>query len=321
MAEVSLREYCDWRGGAARVDAGRGVIEGVKILGLESRNGRSYAADALRGATALYEGAKVNVNHPKGNPWEPRDYRDRLGVIRNVQWRPDQGLFGDLHFNPKHALAEQLSWDAHHAPENVGFSHNVQARTGRRGEKTVVEEIVRVQSVDLVADPATTRGLFESCEGESEKADSETLTSDEPLGEGGSGQLPGSEVRAADFELAALREELERLRQRDARVERERLIEQALSEHGLPRLGGEEERTRVILDERFVAGLYALESEEGVRATIAERGRLVRWLERESASRRPSSREQAAGGEEAGSRCRDRAEFLRAIRGPAGSDV
>ena len=73
-----------------------------------------------------------------------------------------RGLFADFHFNPKHALTEQLLWDAEHAPENVGFSHNVQARTSRRGEEVVVEAILSVESVDLVADPATTRGLFES---------------------------------------------------------------------------------------------------------------------------------------------------------------
>ena len=44
----------------------------------------------------------------------------------------------------------------------MGFSHNVEARTARRGDRVVVEAITRVQSVDLVADPATTRGLFES---------------------------------------------------------------------------------------------------------------------------------------------------------------
>ena len=52
-------------------------------------------------------------------------------------------------------------WDAEHAAENVGFSHNVEAG-GPRDDRVVVEAITRVQSVDLVADPATTRGLFES---------------------------------------------------------------------------------------------------------------------------------------------------------------
>ena len=173
MSEL-LQEFCDSRGVPMRVDRDSGVLRGVKILGLKSRNGRSYLPEALEKAAALYENAKVNVNHPKGHPASPRDYQDRLGQIRDVQWRADEGLFGDLHFNPKHALAEQLAWDAEHAPENVGFSHNVEVRVGRRGDRVVVEAIIRVQSVDLVADPATTRGLYEA-EGSETVETGETL--------------------------------------------------------------------------------------------------------------------------------------------------
>jgi hypothetical protein len=157
---VSLQEFVHCGGADLRVDVAAGVIRGVKLLGLESRNGRTYLPAALRQAMPLYEGAKVNVNHPRGGPLAPRDYQDRIGQVRGVTLR-DEGLFGDFHYNPRHALAEQLAWDARHAPENVGFSHNVEARTVRRGDRTVVEAIVQVQSVDLVADPATTRGLFE----------------------------------------------------------------------------------------------------------------------------------------------------------------
>jgi hypothetical protein len=66
-----------------------------------------------------------------------------------------------LHFNPKHPVAEQLAWDAENNPRNVGFSHNVLARLSRDGDASVVEAITHVQSVDLVADPAATQGLFE----------------------------------------------------------------------------------------------------------------------------------------------------------------
>jgi hypothetical protein len=163
-----LQEFTDSRGVSLRVDRALGVIRGIKILGLRSRNGREYSADALTRAIGLYEGAKVNVNHPKGHPLAPRDYQERIGVVRNVQHRSAEGLFGDFHFNPKHPLAEQLAWDAEHAPENVGFSHNVQARLNRQNETTHVEEIIRVHSVDLVADPATTRGLFESTDSNGE---------------------------------------------------------------------------------------------------------------------------------------------------------
>ncbi len=74
-----LQEFFDSRGVAMRVDRPAGVIRGVKMLGLESRNGRTYLPEALAQAARLYEDAKVNVNHPKGNPAGPRDYQDRIG--------------------------------------------------------------------------------------------------------------------------------------------------------------------------------------------------------------------------------------------------
>jgi hypothetical protein len=165
-----LQEYADSRGVTLRVDAHAGVLRGVKLIGLESQNGRRYRPHALAAAVSLYEGAKVNVNHPQHGPLAPRDYRDRLGVVRQVEFRPGEGLFGNLHFNPKHALAEQLAWDAQHNPSNVGFSHNVLARLSREGEHTVVEAITHVQSVDLVADPAATQGLFEQAGSEASPA-------------------------------------------------------------------------------------------------------------------------------------------------------
>ena len=69
----TLREYVDSRGVKMRVDRGAGIIRGVKILGLESRNGRRYPAETLLRAVELYDGAKVNVNHANGNPVGPRD--------------------------------------------------------------------------------------------------------------------------------------------------------------------------------------------------------------------------------------------------------
>lgn len=159
---TTLQEYVDSRGRGLRVDRTAHAIRGVKILGLASRNGRTYRPGALAAAVPLYESAKVNVNHPKGSPLAPRDYQERIGVLRGVRVVPGEGLFGDLHFNPKHALAEQLLWDAEHAPENVGLSHNVEARLSRQGDGWTVEAITAVRSVDLVADPATTRGLYEA---------------------------------------------------------------------------------------------------------------------------------------------------------------
>lgn len=189
-----LQEYADSRGVTLRVDRGAGVLRGVKLIGLESQNARRYRPEALAAAVGLYEGAKVNVNHPQNGPLAPRDYRDRLGVVRQVEFRPGDGLFGNLHFNPKHALAEQLAWDAENNPRNVGFSHNVLARLSREGEHTIVEAITHVQSVDLVADPAATQGLFEHDSGPGTGAEAQESTADAPAG------APGSDLATLTLE-------------------------------------------------------------------------------------------------------------------------
>lgn len=160
--QESIREFTNTARRDLRIDREQGVLHGVKIIGSQSRNGRLYPDDTLRDAIHLYENSKVNLDHPEGDPLRPRSYQDRFGLIRDVRLRENDGLYGDFRFNPRHPLAEQLLWDAENAPENVGFSHNVEAFVRRDDETVVVEKIVAVRSVDLVADPATTAGLFES---------------------------------------------------------------------------------------------------------------------------------------------------------------
>ena len=274
----TLQEFVDSRGVTLRVDAETGVIRGVKILGLQSRNGRVYLADALAEAVRLYEDAKVNVNHPKGNPAAPRDYRDRIGVIRNVAVRAGEGLFADFHFNPRHALAEQLVWDAEHAPENVGFSHNVQARCAQRNGRVAVEAITRVQSVDLVADPATTRGLFESGAGETASTTTATgaltifdLKRDRP-------ELVEAILSEPADELRRLQEEVERLEALNAMHGKRQTVRRLLREFHLPDLDDPEEKAQTITSDRFVASLLAAESERAMRELVEERAALVRGL-------------------------------------------
>jgi hypothetical protein len=294
----TLHEFVDSRGVAIRVDRQNGVIRGVKILGLSSRNGRAYLPQALAEAAGLYENAKVNVNHSRQGPAGPRDYQDRIGAIRGVTAGPE-GLFADLHFNPKHALAEQLIWDAEHAPENVGFSHNVQARTSRRGDRVVVEAITKVESVDLVADPATTRGLFESAPAPPE----EDLPADErhvgdcpdfraaKMGLSPSETLPqltiedlkrhrpdlieaiAAETRA---KIAGLEAEIDRLHAAEAVHARHDLIRRLLGEFQLPAPQAAAGWARSVVSERFVESLVAAPDEETVRRLIEDRARLVR---------------------------------------------
>jgi hypothetical protein len=303
----TLQEFFDSRGVAVRVDRQAGVIRGVKILGLHSRNGRSYLPEALAGAAGLYEEAKVNVNHPKGNPGGPRDYQDRIGVIRNVAVRCGEGLFADFHFNPKHALAEQLVWDAEHAPENVGFSHNVQAQTRRQGDRLVVEAITKVQGVDLVADPATTRGLFESSGGDAAGNGSDAAAEgNSPLvAAPDSGQSPAREsgqspscslvqpsltidelkrdypelveavCREQADELSRLRAEVERLQVLEAVHEKQLLARRLLREFNLPDPDAPDPQARSIVSDRFLESLLAAESAQAMRELVRERADLV----------------------------------------------
>ncbi|MCE5268833.1 MAG: hypothetical protein LLG00_13210 [Planctomycetaceae bacterium] len=283
----TLQEFCDSRGVTMRVDREKGVIRGVKVLGLESRNGRTYLPEALAEAARLYEDAKVNVNHPRQNPNSPRDYQDRIGTVRNVALRPGQGLFADFHFNPKHALAEQLIWDAEHSPENVGFSHNVEARCARRGDRVVVETITRVQSVDLVADPATTRGLFESAADPLSASESElaapasSVTTAPTAASVTAGATAGpavSESRDVDpmaAELDRLREEVARLRSQEAVEHKRGVAQRLLREFGLPDAPGPDARSKTLISPQFMETLLAAEDEVGMRAMVEDRANLV----------------------------------------------
>lgn len=142
------------------VDEGSHIIHGVKILGSTSRNGRRYPESTIRNAARLYEGARVYVDHA-AKADAPRSYKDRLGTLESVRVKAG-GLFANLRYNPKHPLSSQLAWDAQHSPESVGLSHCVSAKTKREGGTVVVESIEAVHSVDIVAEPACTAGLFEN---------------------------------------------------------------------------------------------------------------------------------------------------------------
>jgi hypothetical protein len=318
MSEL-LQEFVDSGSQQLRVDRELGVIRGVKLLGLSSRNGRRYRETALAEAASLYEGSKVNVNHPKGHPLSPRDYQDRLGVIRGVQLRPGEGLFGDLHFNPKHGLSEQLMWDAEHASQNVGLSHNVLARTSRRGDETEVEAITKVQSIDLVADPATTRGLFEQTEPCARAGSSSTPAGavDRPAHEvlevrsGKWDQLTLEQLQllrpdlmqeieeAQEAQLQDVRGHLDLLAAREAAAQRRERISQLLLEHELPLPQSKDESARRIVSDHFLQTLMTASTDDAVRRLVEERAALVHsardWRGGNGhGGRRPVSRDQTA---------------------------
>lgn len=159
--EVDLVE--EWVGQPAKltIDKEKGIVYGVKLVGTKSKNGLTYRTDALRDGTGLYEGMRVNLNHARG-PGD-RAVQDRFGRIRSISLAEDGGLKGNLFYNPHHAYAKTFEWFVEHDPEAIGMSHH--ARGNVRHGSAVVESLTKVFSVDLVADPATTKGLHESVGG------------------------------------------------------------------------------------------------------------------------------------------------------------
>jgi hypothetical protein len=143
-----------------RVDREAGLIEGVRILGPDSRNGRRYSAKAMNEAARLYEGAPVNVDHPVTDR-KDRPLAEAFGWIRNVRTEPD-GVYGDLHYLRSHPQAEMVAEAAERNPNRIGLSHHAEGTVRMDGQRVIVETVERVYSVDLVQTPATNAGLFES---------------------------------------------------------------------------------------------------------------------------------------------------------------
>lgn len=158
---IDIQEHT-FAGHPHRVDREVGVIFGVKVLGVTSKNGRTYSPKALAAAARLYEGIEVNIDHPdRGNPARERGIRESFGVLRNVTIR-DDGVYADLHYVRSHDLAAQIAERAERFPDKLGLSHNARGNVSRRGGQQVVEDIELVRSVDIVTRPATVKGLFES---------------------------------------------------------------------------------------------------------------------------------------------------------------
>ncbi len=144
------------------IDRDAGLIRGVKVLGYESSNNRRYTRIAVSRAKDLYEGIRVNIDHPcPERPDQQRNMSDRFGRLENVREAQD-GLYADLRYLSKHPLAPMVLEAAERMPDTFGLSHNAEGRVVRDGKRTLVEEIVQVRSVDLVSDPATNHSLFES---------------------------------------------------------------------------------------------------------------------------------------------------------------
>lgn len=189
---IRLREYAGNAGGLV-VDRENGVIRGVKVLGATSLNshgvgkvsGTDYPLETRKAACSLYEGCKVNVDHPsRATPGADRSALDRVGWLVGVTARPD-GTFADLHLLKSDPFAAKLFEAAERNPSLFGLSHNALGEGEVRGDRYVVTSIPEVFSVDIVADAGSVRGLHESLLREEKDASGHEHAADGKFGSGG----------------------------------------------------------------------------------------------------------------------------------------
>ena len=92
-----------------RIDRTAGLIKGVKLMGLESRNGRRYRTPAAE----IFENIQIRMDHhgKENGPEMPTDpsFRDIWATTTNVKVDAT-GVYADLKYNKAHPLMESILW-------------------------------------------------------------------------------------------------------------------------------------------------------------------------------------------------------------------
>lgn len=186
-------ESATFQTGSLELDREAGIVRGVKVLGWSGKGGqRIYQRRAVEQALPLYDGVVVNLNHVQASENDlshpNRSVTERFGRIVNPRIT-DDGLFGDLKFNRKHWWAETFMGWAEEDPSAIGLSHDaiLQGPMLKDGKRNI-ESIPKVFSVDIVADPGSTKGLHEN------------MTPDEPDPDGASMGMEDLDDESGDAE-------------------------------------------------------------------------------------------------------------------------
>lgn len=142
-------------------DGGR--IFRVRIIKYgDSLNARRYPEAVMRAAASMYEGAKAYDRHRSEAEMRSGTIQGLVGYFAGVAAEPD-GLYADLRLLPSaghaaEALDATLASQSTGREPLIGLSHDVLAAFRTVTENGVqmqeATEIVRVNSADLVADPA-----------------------------------------------------------------------------------------------------------------------------------------------------------------------
>ncbi len=149
----------DWHCDNISIDTEQRIVRNIALTGRDSKNGYHYSEAALRGAVSLYEAKPVFLDHAT-NRTRPHDRstRDLVGSIINPRFEDDR-IRGDIQTLDTEAGRTFIALAKTTSPA-VGMSHVVLAE--RSQDRTIVEKIHEVVSVDAVVFPATTATFSES---------------------------------------------------------------------------------------------------------------------------------------------------------------
>lgn len=141
-----------------KVEFEPGIVKNVGVLGHKSKNGRTYSVDCMKKAVAsrLYEGFNIYLDH-EGKPTPSRRVAEHFGRIEGVYYddKAKRVRAAKLSYLRSHPFASQLEESLERGLAYFGLSHKADGITMTQGKETVVNEITKVKSVDLVTDPAT----------------------------------------------------------------------------------------------------------------------------------------------------------------------
>jgi hypothetical protein len=244
VKEMFLQEGCFEAVTFEEAEAGN-VVHNVVLLGANSLNKRRYTEGAMRRAAPLYEGIKCFLNHTTHGEMQAgrRNVDGIAGKFVNVRFAEDQCKLKADAVLLKDDPAGRKFWNiARQMPDVAGLSHNATGRMKRANGEDIVEEITNVISVDLVAEPATTAGMYEDHDPHSERTSEmewEDVTLDDLkkrrhdiyeaiVAEGKTSR--DDEVKKLTEAKEKIEGELDTLKVKEATREKEAVVEKALKD-------------------------------------------------------------------------------------------
>ena len=167
-AKTSEKRITEAIGFAGEIDEEAGIIRNALLGGYGSKNGYQYTDAAYDDAaqSGVYDGVDVYIDHSEfdqtglSNP-EP-SVKEAWGCVENPRHVPGEGMRGDIHYLKSDPLTPKVLERIRRWPKRCGFSHDANCRFEDTAEGVQVTQVRKVFRVDLVRQPATTRGVWES---------------------------------------------------------------------------------------------------------------------------------------------------------------